>query len=552
MPRKNPNPPHEQRSPETQSGERLESWKEIAGYLKREVRTAQRWEKSEGLPVRRHLHAKLDTVYAYTAELDAWLKNRQPHLDQHVAPRVADRNMLFVLPFDNLSQDPKQEYFSDGLTEEMITQLGRLQPERLGVIARATAMAYKDTAKTAAQIGHELGVRYILEGCVRRAGDRVRITAQLIQVSDQTHLWADTYEGDLQDILALQNRVAQAIAGQIQIKLTRKKQANLATAPPVNPQAYEDYLKGRFYWNKRTADDLNKGIHYFQRSIQSDPNYALAYAGLADSYGLLGTVPYDALPPREAMPKAGQAALRALELDDTLAEAHASLGYVRLEYDWNWPEALKEFERALALNPSYATGHHWYANYLRIMGRLQEAIMEVKEAQKLDPLSLGINAALAESYYFAREYDHVIEQCRKTFELYPGFYMARFWLGRAYGHKGMYNEAVATFEKGKSITGGSALMTMGLGYAYAVAGRTMKAKQVLEKLIHLSTQRYVPAVYMVGIYTALDEKDQAFEWLENAYNERSNYLIYIHREPALDSLRSDPRYQTLIRRIGLP
>ncbi|HEY3132432.1 MAG TPA: tetratricopeptide repeat protein [Acidobacteriota bacterium] len=552
MPRKSPNPPHQQGPPETKGGERLESWKEIAGYLKREVRTAQRWEKSEGLPVRRHLHAKLDSVYAYPSELDAWLKDRQPPLEQHVAPSVTGRNMLFVLPFDNLSEDPKQEYFSDGLTEEMITQLGRLQPEQLGVIARTTSMAYKHTPKTAAQIGHELGVRYTLEGSVRRGDNRVRITAQLIRVSDQTHLWADSYEGDLQDILALQSRVAQAIAGQIQIKLTGNKQAGLATAPPVNPQAYEDYLRGRFYWNKRTADDLRRGIEYFQRAIQGDPNYALAYAGLADSYGLLGTIPYNLLPPREAMPKAEQAAARALELDDTLAEAHVSLGYVRLEYDWNWPEALKEFERALALNPSYATGHHWYANYLRIMGRLQEAIIEVKEAQKLDPLSLGINAALAESYHFAREYDHVIEQCRKTFELYPGSYMARYWLGRAYGHKGMYQEAINTFEEGKSVAAGSAVMMGALGYSYALAGRTMKAKQALDELIHLSRQRYVPAPYMAGIYIALGQMDQTFEWLEKAYDERSNYLVYIQREPALDSFRSDPRYQNLISRMGLP
>ena len=544
--------PVDDQGPEPEGNERLESWKEIASYLRCEVRTVQRWEKSEGLPVRRHLHVKLGTVYAYRSELNAWWKNRRPRSEQSRSRHASEKIMLAVLPFDNLSGDPRQEYFSDGLTEEMITQLARMQPDQLGVIARTTSIAYRDTPKTAAQIGQELGVRYILEGSVRRSGNHVRITAQLIQVSDQTHLWADGYEGDLEDILGLQSRVAHAVAGQIQIKLARKTQAQLTMKVQLNPLGYENYLKGRFFWNKRTPNDLSQSIPYFQRAIQNDPHYAPAHAALSDAYALLGTVPYDVLPPAEAMPKARQAALRALEIDDGLAEAHVALGYVRLHYDWNFSEAKGDFERALALDPSYATGHHWYANYLRVMGQLQEAILEMKQALRLDPLSLGINAAMAESYNFAREYDHVVEQARKTLELHPHFSLALFWLGRAYEEKGMVRESIETFEGAIATMGDDTLMIVALGRAYAVAGRKLDAQKILEKLIRLSKERYVPAPYMVGICAALDQKNQAFQWLETACDERCNYLAYIQREPALDGLRADPRYRDLIQRIGLP
>ncbi len=462
--------------------------------------------------------------------------------------------MMAILPFDNLSGDPGQDYFSDGLTEEMIAQLGRLQPERLGVIAWTSAKTYKSSTKNIRQIGRELGVQYILEGSVRRAGNRVRITAQLIQVRAQTPILTETYERDMSDVLGLQSDVARAIAGEIQLKLTPQQQAHLESTPSVNPAAYDAYVKGRFYWNKRTGDGFKKGMAFFQQAIQQDPNYAPAYAGLADSYALLGSIAigYEALPPREAMPKAEEAALNALRIDDTLAEAHTSLAYARLSYDWDWAGAEREFKRALALNPGYATGHQWYALYLSAMGRQADAMAEIKRARELDPLSLAIYATAAQLSIFARQYDQAIQQCQKALELDPDSVLAHYNLGRAYEEKGMYAEAITVFRKGKALPGGVPGLTMALGHAYALSGNRGEAQKAMQELIDLSKQRYVPALYVAAIYAALGEKDQGFQWLNKAYNERSDYVVYLRRDPMSDPGRSDPRFQDMMHRIGLP
>ncbi len=460
--------------------------------------------------------------------------------------------MLVVLPFENLSGDPKQESFSDGLTEEMIARLGGMHPERLGVIARTTAMIYKHTNKTASQVGRDLGVDYILEGSVRLAADRVRITAQLVQASDQTHLWADSYERDLRDVLKIQSDVAQAIAEAIQLKVTPQQLARLASARSVNAEAYLAYSDGRSSWNQRNYMGLGRAVDYFQQAIEKDPNFAAAYAGLADTYGLLGSIGlgYNALPPREVMPKAKAAAVRALEIDDTLAEAHTSLAHIQCAYEWNWPEGEREFRRALELNPGYATAHQWYAWYLTAMGRVDEAFAENNRAQELDPLSVVINTQMGSILYLTRHYDQAIDRCRKSLNMDPNFVQAHYILGRAYEEKGMYEEALREFQKGEALSGGSPGMIMALAHAYAVSENKKEAMRALGQLYKLASRSYVPAIHFAAVYGGLGDKDQAFKWLEKAYAERSDYLLFLEREPYADPVRSDPRFSDLLRRIG--
>lgn len=462
------------------------------------------------------------------------------------------KTMLLVLPFENLSGEPRQDYISDGLTEELIAQLGKLNPEKLRVLARTTSMAYKHTTKPASQIGREMGVNYIIEGSVRQSNHRVRIVAQLIQVSDQTHVLTETFERDLSDVLALQSDVARAAADEIEIKLTPVQLARLERHRSVDPEAYLAYLRGRSYWNARTPDGLQKGIEFFNQAISRDPTYAPPYAGLADSYSLLAANGYDVLPPHEALPKAKAAALKAIELDETLAEAHTSLASARLVFDWDWAGAEKEFKRALELNPSYSTAHQWYGLYLRAMGRLDDAIEENKRALALDSRGLVTNVALAEAFYFSRKYDEAIDQCRRTLEIDPNFFLPYYIRGRVYEEKRMYPEALAEFEKGGTLSGNSPLMLMGLGHAYGASGNRKEAKRLLAQLEDLSRQRYVPPLYIAGVYEGLGEQDQAFAWLEKAFGERSDHLIYLERDPIADPTRTDPRFIALARRIGLP
>jgi TolB-like protein/DNA-binding winged helix-turn-helix (wHTH) protein/Flp pilus assembly protein TadD len=471
------------------------------------------------------------------------------------APRAkpsSGKIMLAVLPFDNLSGNLEQDYFSDGLTEEMITQLGRLHPERLGVIARTTMMQYRGTHKTTSQIGRELGANYILEGSVRRAGDRVRISAQLIQVSDQTHVWAESYERDLSDVLTLQSDVARSIADSIQLQLTPAQRERLASARAVNPAAYEDNLKGRYYWNKRTEEGFKKAINYFNQAIAEDPNYAPAYAGLADTYSLLGSVPANVLTPREAMPKARVAATKALDIDESLAEAHVSLGYVRMAYDWDFRGAEAEFKRAIELNPAYPTAHQWYAFYLTAMGRLNEAAIENQLAEKLDPLSLSVNSQIAWSFYVARQYDQSIAQSRKTIELEPDLYTSYLYLGLAYEGKKMYPEAISEFEKADSLSGGNPIILGALGHTYAMSGNKDKAHEMLRNLARIGKHRHVPGLYPAAINAGLGDKDEAIRWLSKAVEDRSDYCILLGIEPEAENLHSDPRFQKLLHRIGLP
>jgi TolB-like protein/Tfp pilus assembly protein PilF len=557
---------------EPSGSDHLDSWKEIAAYLNRQVRTLQRWEKREGLPVHRHQHDSLGSVYAYKSELDAWRRQRQPRTQAEAKPLGAPKGTeqrhlpthltepgkvrLLVLPFENLSGDPAQAYFSDGLTEEMITQLARLEPQKLGVIGRTTAMHYKNSKKRIDQIADELGADYILEGSVRRDADRVRITSQLVRASDQTHLWAENYDRNLRDVLALQSDVAQSIAREIRLALPAREQARLSSLRPVNPEAYEAYLKGRSLWYERTVKTLRRSIEYFQRAIEKEPNYASAYAGLADAYGLLAIVPWHGLSSGEAMPKAKAMAQKALEIDSSLAEAYSSLAMVLHRYDWDWHGAEQNYRRAIELNPNSTRAHLWYAWLLMTMGRPDEGLNEIKEAEevtrRIDPLGLvDIRATLAESFYVAQQYDRAIEECRRAFELNPNYFLLHYVLGRSYVQKRMYAPAISLFERAVKSGGDNLLLIAALGHTYGVSGHRAKALKNLEALKEIKKRRHVPMIYFACIYAGLLDKDQTCLWLEKAYQERSDGLTYVNVEPAFDFLRSDPRFQNLLRRMNL-
>jgi len=465
---------------------------------------------------------------------------------------LASRVTLAVLPFQNLTPDPQQEYFSDGLTEEMITQLGGLNPDRLGVIARTSAMHYKGTTETAGQIGRELGVDYLVEGSLRREGPRVRISAQLIRVSDQLHVWAQDYDRDLRDYLALESEVTRDIAAQIQLKLTA--QPAVPASRPLNPNAYDAYVRGRFFWNKRSEQAYRKAIEYFDQAIAADPNYAPAYSGLADAYALLGSNPTAAVTRKEAMENARAAALKALTLDDALAEAHTSLAFVYWHYDWSWPAAEKEFRRALDLNPSYATAHHWYAFYLVSEGRTDQGLEEIRRAQQTDPLSLIINTDAAQLLYFARRYDDAIAQASRVVEMDQQFALAHVFLGWSYLGKHSYDAAAEEANKAAQVPGAGRDIEANLAETYAITGQTEKARDLL-RLLETESERLHTGQLLLGIaqiHALLGESDEAFSWLEKALQNRDGGLTLIKVLPFFDSLHSDPRFADLLRRIGLP
>jgi len=452
---------------------------------------------------------------------------------------------LAVLPLDNLSGEASQSYFADGMTDELITSLAQISALR--VISRTSVMMYKGARKPLPQIARELNVDAVVEGTVLRSGDQVRITAQLIEASTDKHLWSQSYEGELRDTLALQNRVASAIADQIRINLTPQEQAALKNVKVVDPQAYESYLKGRYFWNKRTADGLKVALAYFNQAIEDDPKYAQAYSGLADTYALLGDWQYAVMTPKEAFPKAKAAAIKALELDNALGEAHNSLAFVLDGFDWDFDSAGREFRRAIELNPGYATAHHWYAWHLSEMGRNSEAIVEMRKAENLDPLSLIIGADLAEILLVAHLNDEAIEQSRKTVAMDPNFAVAYYELGQAFVQKHSYNEAITEFRKAIELSGGSIPFRSNLAYAYAVSNQRDEAAKILNDLMTRSTR---DASEIAMMYVGLGEKDQAMRWLETAYAEHFNPSILVR--PAFDPLRSDPRFQNLVHRIGLP
>lgn len=452
---------------------------------------------------------------------------------------------IAVLPLANLSNDPDQEYFADGMTDELISDLAKI--ELLRVISRTSVMQYRHTTKTLPQIAKELDVDAVVEGSVIRSGDKVRITAQLIEASTDRHLWAETYDRDMKDVLALQREVADAIVQQVQVRLTPEQKAKFSSSRQVNPKAYEDFLKGRYYWNKRTADSLSTALGYFQQTVKEDPTYAPAYAGMADTYDLLGG--YGILPAPEAMQKAKDAAHAALRIDDKLAEGYTSLAGVKFFYlDWDGVE--QDFQRAIALNPGYANAHHWYGLYLAAAGRNDEAVTQMKLAQRLDPLSLIINANLGFCLYLGRHYDEAIVQLKKTLELDPNFAAAHEYLGQALLEKARYNDAIDELVTANRLSK-DATLEAELANAYAVAGRKDEARSLLRELSDPGTGVRASAYAHALVYAGLDDKDEAFRWLTRAAEQRESGMANINVHPRFASLRSDPRFATLQQQLGL-
>jgi TolB-like protein/Tfp pilus assembly protein PilF len=463
--------------------------------------------------------------------------------------RASELRMVAVLPLDNLSGDPDQEFFADGMTEALITSLAKIGA--LKVISRTSVMRYKGVKKPLREIAKELGVGAIVEGSVLRAGERVRITAQLIHAPTDEHLWAEAYDRDLGDVLTLQSEVAQAIAREVQVKLTPQEASRLASVGTVNPDAHEACLRGRYFWHMRTPDAVKKGLECFQRAIALDANFAPAYTGIADSHIVDGGR-FLALPPDVAYARAREAALKALELDDDLAEAHTSFAAVLTDYDWDWGGAEREYRRAVELNPSYVTAHAWYAEHLSRMGRHAEAINEAKLARELDPLSLISNVIVAWIQFFARDYDEAIEHAKKTLELDPNYVAAHRILGWAYEETGQFVAAIEAHSKAASLAGDSPNFRGQLGRAFALAGKADEARAILDELHGLSARTPISALDIALIYGALGEKSQALDWLEKAVDERSDHAPYLMVNPRVDALRSAPRFQKLLDRMGLP
>jgi TolB-like protein/Tfp pilus assembly protein PilF len=601
------------RPAEPPSVDRLNSWKEIAAYLKHSERTVRRWQE-EGLPVHRHAHKQRAGVYAYKPELDAWWGDdhtRLKELERAKAARlpwfswfatrgpnpVGDlrerfaahagrglswgliasfslagiaalllwlntgnlRTRIFarsrpmeihsiaVLPLTNLSNDPEQEYFSDGMTDELITDLAKVS--QLKVISHTSVERFKGTKLPLPEIARELGVDAVVEGRVMRSGDHVRITAQLIRASTDEHIWGESFDRNLLDALAVQADIAQDVAKQINVQIKPRERTRRRNRPLPSIEAQDAYMRGRYEWNKRGPQNLLRARALFQQALDRDPNYALAWTGLADTDYLLSSYGNDVVSPREGMPRAKAAAQRALELDDGLAEAHASLAMVMWAYDWNWPAAQQEYKLALTLNPNYAIAHHFYGIGLASQGHFEESITEEKRALELDPLSQITNANLARMLYTARRYDEAITILRKIVELEPNFYPGQVTLGMVSVAAGREEEALSELHRARELAPDSTWALTNLARAYARSGQRQAALASLEELRRIAKQRYVPAYQFAIVYAELGQADTAFQWLDKAIEEPSAIIMMIKVEPSFDMLRGDPRFADVIKRI---
>jgi TolB-like protein/Tfp pilus assembly protein PilF len=457
----------------------------------------------------------------------------------------AGSRRIAVLPLANMSQDAKDEIFADGMTEELISALSKIADLR--VIARTSVMRYKDSKKPLGEISKELNVSAILEGSVRKAANKIRIAVQLADPETEEQLWSGKYDRDLEDIFAIQSEIAQKVADELEIQIMKSERLDLSKKATDNKEAYTLYLEGRHFLNTRTEEGLKKAIERFEKALEKDLHYALAYTGVADSYAVLALLEF--LPPKEAFPKARTAAERALEIDNRLAEAHTSLGVVRFQYDWDWAGAEKEFKRAIEINPSYAPAHQFYADLLKSQGRFDEALSEMNFAGALDPLSLSINTGMGHVLYLSRQYDRAIEQYENTIRLDPKFLAARLWFGRPYLQKRMYKEAIAELDQAVKLSEESTISLAMLGHANASAGNRHEARKIREKLVERSKHQYVPSYWIAMLHVGLGDKDEAFKWLERAFQERSSWLAWAKVEPRFDSLRSDPRFDSLLVRM---
>jgi len=576
--------------------DRLDSWKEIALYLNRDVRTVRRWEKNQGLPVRRHQHQKGASVYAYRSEIDTWWKGKAERLADEpssgadssdgndlndparrgrrrlwaIAGVVAlvtlatyiyflkrpptnssvplpSKLMLAVLPFQNLTGEPAQDFVSDGFTEEMITQVSGLQPDRLGVIARTSSMAYKGTNKPVSQIGQELAADYILEGSVRRWGNEVRVTAQLIQARDQTHIWAQNYESTQRDVLRLQSEIAQAIAQQIDVKLLAPHNPSLAKHRPIDPRAYELYLKGRHFLEQRSRDDLQKSVECFKQAVAIDPEYAAGYAGLADAYNLIGFYGMDRN--LDTVGEAKIAADKALQLDDSMAAAHAAQAYTDFMWQGNWPEAEKEFRRAIELDDNYVPAHQWYALYLAATGRTDESVSQMQYAKRLDPLSPAVHAGLAYMHYFARNHEQAVQYAQTALKLNPNSIPAHAVLGWAYTEQKKYTAAIAELQSAAKLSGNVPVYRCALARTHALSGNIGEASKILAEVLQTKTHPTGSGSALAAGYLAMGNDEEALHWLEQTApgDIQANWLRV---DPAFDSVRDNPRFVAVVNRIG--
>jgi len=458
------------------------------------------------------------------------------------------QNSIAVMPFADLSPQKDQEYFCDGMAEELINALTKIKD--LMVVARTSAFSFKGKEIDIREIGKKLNVNTILEGSVRKAGNRLRIMAQLINVADGYHLWSEKYDRDIEDVFAIQDEISLAIVDKLKLKLLKEEKVDLLKRYTDNLEAYQLYLKGRYFWNKRFEIGLKKGLEFFQQAIERDPGYTLAYSGLADCYNILPW--YGNFPQKEAYQKAREAALKALEIDDKLAEAHTSMAFVKMLSDWDWSGAEKEFKQAIELNPKYSTAHHWYAFYLFFRARFDEAIAEMEKALELDPFSLIINCDFGWALYYSRQYDRAIEVLKKTLEMDPNFVSAHSFLGRVYLQKSMYKEALAECRKEKEPSRGwmQNVETL-VGIAHMRMGKKKEAHKILEDMIERTKLEYVSPYHIALFCFNLGENEMGFEWLDKAYKERDHWLFYLKADPMFDSVRSDPRFTKLLKKIGL-
>jgi eukaryotic-like serine/threonine-protein kinase len=455
---------------------------------------------------------------------------------------------LAVLPFENASRDPEHEYLSDGIPGSLINALAAIP--KLRVMAQSTVLRYKNRGIDPQAVGRELNVRAVLTGRILQSGESLRIGTELVDVATGSQLWGAQYDRKLGDIFAIQDEISDEISGKLRLKLTRAEKKRLTKRQTDDAEAYRLYLKGRHHWNRWTEDGFCKAIEYFQQAIEKDPSYALAHAGVADAYVLLGWNSY--LAPKEAFPKGRFAAMKALRLDPDLGEAHAPLAAVLWLHDWQWKEAQSEFMRSLELNPSYATANHWYAEYRMTMGWHEDAVARMKKSQELDPLSLIISVAIGWACYMGKRYDDAIEQVRRTVELEPNYPVTYWILGLLLRKMGHYERAINEGEKGVRLSGGSPLMSAALAQSLATAGKRDQAIRILDDLRALAGQKYIAPYFFAGIHAGLGEDDRALEYLEKSYEERSHWLIYLHIDPGMDALRSNPRFEDLLRRVGLP
>jgi serine/threonine protein kinase/Tfp pilus assembly protein PilF len=491
--------------------------------------------------------------YQHASDLRADLQRLKRDTDSGravpTAPGSEDTiDSIAVLPFENVNADPNAEYFSEGITESLISSLSQLP--KLRVMARSTVFRYRGQVLDPQKVGRELNVRTVLTGRVVQQKDTLIIGTELVDVPNGWRLWGERYNRKLADIFAIQEEIANEISEKLRLSLTRDEKKRLTKNYTQNPEAYQFYLKGRHHWKRWTEEGFYKAIRYFQQAVEKDPSYALAYVGVAESYVLLGWNSF--LPPKDTFPKGKAAAMTALQLDPDLGEAHSSLAAALWLHDWQWLEAQKEFKRSLELNPTYPVANHWHAEYMTTMGRQADAIAQMKNSQKLDPLSLIINVAIGWAYYLERRYDESLEQLLRTVELDPNFPVTNWALGLLYRATGRCELAITEGEKGVNLSGGSLLMRAALAQSYGKAGRTKEALQILDDLTRLAKQKYVAPHFFAGIYADLGEDDCAIEYLERSYEENSHWLIYLHIDPSMDGLRSNPRFQDLLRRVGLP